>query len=274
MMAAGALSTACCFIVETCWLLLFVSMCFPTLAADKFRTIKSNPGPVPRSAFHQIEDQFSTPNFIIFVFLLAYIGAALTEESAKYLAVVSHCKSCGRDCSCHPNNLSNPLATFVYLGFCAVGFSVTENFLYAFTESDPVSQLITAAIRGVTSLPIHFLSTAFAAIMRAKSQRYPSKIFYRIFLLGPSILLHGTWDFCAFLMQVAKKRLPDSVAAATWMICVAVFLTLGTVALVYYMSEIVDHQYLPLPQDAPEDVEREQQDLQPRQQPQPQEPQP
>ena len=165
-----------------------------------------------------------TPGLYFFIFLLAYVVAAGTEETLKYVTPLRF-RAC-RHSAC-------PYVYLVCATACALGFSTVENIGYTFQASGqqpqaPNSDAQSAALN-VTSIPAtasgsdgldEFAARAYTAYSRAVVAIAAHGLFGGIVGLGltkkhvlgrplhawqvllPSVLAHGTFDVQQMLLAL------------------------------------------------------------------------
>ena len=163
---------------------------------------------------------FRTPGLYLFIFLLAYVVAAVTEETLKYMAPLRF-RAC-RHSAC-------PYVYLVCATACALGFSTVENIGYTFQSAGappaaPHSEAASAEVDMATSsggAGVEDLTArAYTAYSRAVVAVAAHGVFGGLVGLGltkkhvlgqplrpwqillPSVLAHGTFDFQQMLLAL------------------------------------------------------------------------
>jgi len=177
---------------------------------------------------------------IIFIFLNAYIVAALCEEITKYM---------GYDMIRHPDFLSDDElisgsdakedisssnrslvpspqrnavtvgnATTVAMVSVALGFACCENLVYIFVYNNHSLQMQIVVLIARSLFPVHPLCAAIQSISvcQQKLENIRSMTFGRI--IFPAVVLHGTYDlvimYLTFLLSIEEFEDADDANAA------------------------------------------------------------
>ena len=131
-----------------------------------------------------IKDQYAL------AFRMAFICAAMTEESFKYIFMLSY--------TWRKKEFNYKFDGIVYAAFTSMGFAAIENVAYLFRLED-TSVIF---LRAVTSIPGHLMFSVFMGYFYgraryAKSMGNSGACFGNLCLsLLSAILLHGFYDFC------------------------------------------------------------------------------
>ena len=124
------------------------------------------------------------------VFLYAFIGVALVEESCKWLMLYTR--------GYYTKEFDERYDMIVYAIFVSLGFAFFENAFYIYS----IGQLRTAIIRAVSAVPGHACDAVFMGyyLSLAKQCRYQKnkseEIKYKILSIIIPTMLHGIYDFC------------------------------------------------------------------------------
>jgi len=132
----------------------------------------------------------------LFNCILSYVGAGFTEEMLKYLPVIyaSH-RGTIKD------RTSRNRAYIDYVLAAALGYSVSEGvaYLYAVCESGQMNKsliLLTLFERLILGFVGHLSYACLTAIRATRRDYYGERLrWWQV--VGPSALLHGTWDMAA-----------------------------------------------------------------------------
>lgn len=132
---------------------------------------------------------------LILLFLQAFIGVALVEESSKWLFLWL--------ITWKNKEFTHIYDAIVYAVFVSLGFATLENILYVFQGG-----LGTALMRAVLSVPMHAFCGVFMGYYYGLAKQ--TQINNRQDLVGKNIflsifvpmLLHGFFDFCLFTENV------------------------------------------------------------------------
>ena len=117
------------------------------------------------------------------VLIQAFLGAAILQESFKYLVLANY--------SCQRKRLAEPFDGVVYGVVASLGFAMLENIAYV-VEGDSLG----AAVRGLTSVPVHGALGAIMGYYIAQSLFDPERRrrHVRLAWIVP-VVLHGLYDF-------------------------------------------------------------------------------
>ena len=117
------------------------------------------------------------------VLIQAFLGAAILQESFKYLVLANY--------SCQRKRLAEPFDGVVYGVVASLGFAMLENIAYV-VEGDSLG----AAVRGLTSVPVHGALGAIMGYYIAQSLFDPERRrrHVRLAWIVP-VILHGLYDF-------------------------------------------------------------------------------
>eukprot|EP00808_Paulinella_micropora_P022514 g14204.t1 len=195
-----------------------------------------------------------TIGYYIFIFLVAYLVAAFTEELLKYILI-------GRVRKYVPD-------FFHWRGYlmcalaAALGFSTVENFGYVFSGaagarsalqgSEALGMRILVVMfltfeRMCVSTPVHVMCALFTALgyIQRDVQGVPLNFFQ---VIGPAVLLHGTFDFVLMILG-AVELAADMEALLEFVLALTVML-LGAWALYRRCKKV-------LPREAGLSIDRE-----------------
>ena len=141
------------------------------------------------------EFSFSNPYFASF--LEAFVVAALCEELVKYYFL--------RRTTWRSAAFDYQFDAIVYGVSVSLGFAALENVLYVMQAG-----FETGLLRAVTSVPGHAIFGVFmgyfygyAKLAEAQGRASEAREYLALSVLVP-ILLHGTYDFIAFSMQISE----------------------------------------------------------------------
>lgn len=146
----------------------------------------------------------STAGFKVLTVLMAYVVAALVEETAKLIIVRCSCCSSNPCCIQHSSQ-RNARVTLVLFVAGAAGFSTIENILYTWnTCSQGLGMLeLLGIVRGFLDTPLHCLCAAFTAAKVARRDLRRSagdRVGFIGWTLIPGVMLHGSLDLFFFLV--------------------------------------------------------------------------
>ena len=161
--------------------------------------------------FHDTLQPWIRSNIFIllfFAFCVAFIVAALVEESFKHF-IVKYTTFTGP--------LLSPMSTLIYLVAGAVGFSTSESIGYIFSNSTSSEaqenglsifegELLVLLLRAIT--PVHAICAGYQAFQLNKNifDRQSLSLFQ---VLLPAIVLHGLFDFLLFAMGILQIAFYD-----------------------------------------------------------------
>ena len=131
----------------------------------------------------------------VFIGVLSFLGASFVEESLKYVSIVYACRRATAE-----GRKRRDRAYVDYAVASALGFGVVEaiGFIYAAVESGGETWprlMFTLFERVVGSLG--HLSVAALMALRAIRRDYYGDQMSWLAVVGPSVALHGTYDFVA-----------------------------------------------------------------------------
>jgi len=154
--------------------------------------------------------------FVVFVFLNAYLVAALVEELSKYFGfwMLEHpdlmdakdivfLTEDGQEINTNNRTLqSRGAAITIAMVAVATGFACAENLLYVFVYTPPsvTNELVTLVTRSL--FPLHPLLAAIQSIgvvQRDLESNRKSQLGRIVF---PAVLLHGSFDFVLMIMAL------------------------------------------------------------------------
>lgn len=164
-----------------------------------FGAISCLPAAYLESALSSVLPQYQEGT-IEYAVTISFCEAALVEETVKYLATkLSTWKYPG---------FNYRFDGIVYAVSAAVGFAIFENVMYVAQYG-----FSTAIVRAFTAVPLH----AFCGVFMGVFYSYAKKssilgqsgkcFFYRLFALLVPMLIHGTYDSCAFMGEAGTTPL-------------------------------------------------------------------
>ena len=200
-----------------------------------------------------------------FVFLNAFVVAALVEELSKYFGfwMIEHpdmmdtkdiVPAEGSETPISPNRtlVSRGAATTIAMVAVAAGFACSENLLYVFVYTPPTITNEVATLVSRSIFPVHPLCAAIQSIGVVRRDLEGDSKCQLGRIVFPAILLHGAFDFVLMLMallQTAKHPatngtggektddtddvIPD-LHAASDLIPIAVSMGLVLIGCIYY----------------------------------------
>jgi RsiW-degrading membrane proteinase PrsW (M82 family) len=172
--------------------------------------------------------------FAVFVFLNAFLVAALVEEICKYFGyymvetpdildpndlildtVSDDIQPGGQEDGVNPvvprSRLSRAAAITVAMIAVASGFACSENLLYVFVYTPPGLSNEIATLVARSMFPIHPLCAAIQSIGVVRRDIEHLSAWQLGTILFPSIILHGAFDFVLMLLEFLEKaNNPDS----------------------------------------------------------------
>lgn len=163
------------------------------------------------------DGQGMTKNFGFFVFLLlmSFVVASLTEESMKYYVL--------NKVERQRPELVDVKAYLVYAVAPALGFSTIENLGYVANQPGFLNQLFLAIMRLLLATPVHCLTGYYMGIgvvrRKVMGERLP---WHRI--MGPAIIFHGVYDWGLFLLSTYGVTVDWNVDVMTMVFAVGVLL--------------------------------------------------
>ncbi len=139
--------------------------------------------------FYQI---FFGQFFITYIFLRAFIVAAVCEEFFKLIVVLVF--------AYRSPHFDEAVDGIIYCIFASLGFAVFENILYVLDTG-----YTTAIIRAFTALPLHAIVSGLMGyyVGQAKfasSRQLEQNLIIKGFLIA--VILHGTYNFLLFAIPV------------------------------------------------------------------------
>ncbi|KAJ0393768.1 hypothetical protein P43SY_004210 [Pythium insidiosum] len=187
--------------------------------------------PVPSSRTARVADLLSslqiqrTFGYYAFLVLTAFVVAGLVEELAKLWVVQGTWGCCCCCCKgpqrpsrwrlCHPRRLlfrrlhhsSHRVVVVLALVAAALGFSLAENVGYTFAAPSWPERALLALARVLLSTPLHCLAAGLSGIRLARllvsvdSLDAVSTWRSKLWVVGPAVVAHGTFDLQALLMS-------------------------------------------------------------------------
>jgi RsiW-degrading membrane proteinase PrsW (M82 family) len=129
------------------------------------------------------EQKYTLTNQMIKAAYDAFIVAAGTEETFKYLAFII--------LIWRSKNFNEKFDGIVYAAYISLGFAAVENILYVFQHG-----MQTGFIRAVTAVPAHTIFGVTMGYFLAMAKFKNSNFFFWIFLsISVPVVLHGFYDF-------------------------------------------------------------------------------
>jgi len=169
-----------------------------------------------------------TPGFYLFIFLLAYIVAAGTEETMKYCSPLRF-----RAC----RNSPSPYIYLVCTVASALGFSTIENVGYTFggggegVRPDFSQRMVTAYSRAVVAIAAHSICGGIVGLGLSRRYILGHEVGYFGIIL-PAVFVHGSFDFLQLLLvsapiDPAVQALSVIFVDAAILILAAIYLWVG-----------------------------------------------
>jgi protease PrsW len=133
---------------------------------------------------------------------MAFIVAALVEESFKYLVLARY--------SAKHSAFDEPYDGIVYGVAASLGFACIENGMYVLAASQGgfVMGITVAILRAATAVPLHTCCGAIMGLCLGIARFKPAgsaRTTWRVAGLVAAMLLHGTYNTLAFAGPVAAK---------------------------------------------------------------------
>ncbi|CAK4082735.1 unnamed protein product [Aphanomyces euteiches] len=139
-------------------------------------------------------------NIVFGLLFMSFLVAGSVEEYVKYWVVKG--KSCIGSGLCVPDLTTHgvdPLFTIFCFASAGCGFATMENVCYTFVNPQLAVKIETAILRGVIATPFHMICTSITAMRLLSTMQNAPHI---ASVLAPAILLHGTFDFQAFIFAL------------------------------------------------------------------------
>ena len=153
--------------------------------------VSGAPAAVAESLLQGLLNQYVTAGTLLYNLLSGFVVAALVEEGFKFFFL-------------YKVTFQSPAFNYrfdgvVYAVFMSMGFAILENILYVFQGG-----LGVAASRALLALPLHAACGVYMGIaygqQKAHSLHAPHSFFSVAKACLPApILIHGFYDFCAFM---------------------------------------------------------------------------
>ena len=171
------------------------------------------------------------PQTIPECFSLAFLGAAVPEELAKWVMLMSLLKK--------NKYFDEKVDGIVYAVFISMGFAAIENVLYLFENAEDF--LSVGLSRALFSIPGHFSFAVLMGYYVSLVKFYPThRTKNRILMLAAPILAHGIYDTLLFCMQVVTAAPDEETLIYTGLLLVA-FLVLCHRMWKYANKRIAEH---------------------------------
>jgi len=228
MFASGFLPGALiALVVESALTLLFALVCFAdqipaVMASLRLQLSVTESGGaelplLPNDGRPEITTFFLTSiqksfGYFVFLFFMAYVIAALVEESIKWGVV--RCK-CPFGC-CIPvlarvtPGVTHPFSIVVYVLAGGLGFSTVENIFYTCSSHIVIPDLtveekfIDCMERVLFAVPVHSICAGLTGVQLIRKE-YIGDVEWAMVLV-PAILVHGTFDFQSFLVSALVEN--------------------------------------------------------------------
>jgi hypothetical protein len=206
----------------------------------------------------QMLDIERTLGFYVFMLLTAYVVAGLVEETTKLWLVqtkcLCNCSKTGRGWLCDPRRLllkrvghtNHHVVIVLAVTAAALGFASLENAAFAFASPTFGDRLQVAVLRSLLSLPLHGLCGAITGmrLARALVERTPETLSsawkQKCWVLYPSVLVHGTFDFQIFLVSSFVSSAAADAQPFLYELLIPSVLSLGMIYVAYRLSQ---HQW-------------------------------
>lgn len=144
--------------------------------------------------------------YFVFLFFMAYVIAALVEESIKWGVV--QCKCPFRCCIPVVGNITpgvtHPMSIVVYVLAGGLGFSTVENIFYTCSSHVVIPDLsvgekfLNCMERVLFAVPVHSICAGLTGVQLIRKE-FIGDVEW-IMVLVPAVLVHGTFDFQSFLV--------------------------------------------------------------------------
>eukprot|EP00823_Brevimastigomonas_motovehiculus_P000178 TRINITY_DN10291_c0_g1_i1.p1 TRINITY_DN10291_c0_g1~~TRINITY_DN10291_c0_g1_i1.p1 ORF type:complete len:464 (-),score=85.53 TRINITY_DN10291_c0_g1_i1:202-1593(-) len=238
--------------------ILFLRICFPSWSMKEIQNALSDP--------NSMSNMGTGAGTIIYLFLTAFLCAGFAEELSKFAVVKCRCLANDNACCLvFPNQVSQPRCLFTYMFASGLGFSFVENMMYVFACSiDPDNsekvicptvgeKAVTAALRGVISMPLHVLAVLLTGIILVKKGHmiknlvcdcYSARVALAIL---PGLLIHGLMDFVLFVVLVAVS---DETLSAILSLVLCLFIIVPVFIYVYRTIKEIESNPIP-PEEIP-----------------------
>lgn len=146
--------------------------------------------------------------YFVFLFFMAYVIAALVEESIKWGVVQCPFKCCA---FAHvTSGVTHPMSIVVYVLAGGLGFSTVENIFYTCSshlvmpDLSPGEKFYSAMERVLFAVPVHSICAGLTGVQLIRKE------FIRdvdwVMVLVPAIVVHGTFDFQSFLVSALVEN--------------------------------------------------------------------
>ena len=228
MFASGFLPGALiALVVESVLTLVFALVCFadqiPAVIASlrlQFSVTESGAAEMPLlpddgrpelASFFLASIQKSF-GYFVFLFFMAYVIAALVEESIKWGVVQCKCpfRCCLPVFAQVTPGVTHPMSIVVYVLAGGLGFSTVENIFYTCSshlvipDLSPAEKFYSAMERVLFAVPVHSICAGLTGVQLIRKE-FIRDVEWTMVLV-PAILVHGTFDFQSFLVSALVEN--------------------------------------------------------------------
>jgi RsiW-degrading membrane proteinase PrsW (M82 family) len=217
------------------WVLGIISYTIVVVGISNDVTSATSPEQVKQAAADFAKEHVGI--FAIFVFLNAFVVAALVEEMCKYfgywmvetpdlldsdeLAIEATDESSSQQQTLaitKRSRVSQGAGITVSMVAVAAGFACSENLLYVFVYTPPIVSNEIATLVARSMFPIHPLCAAIQSIGVVRRD-VEKNLFWQLgWIMLPAIVLHGAFDFVLMfleLLESSNKSDPSNGGSAT-----------------------------------------------------------
>jgi len=200
-------------LVELVLVMVFAMMCFPEQVPNWIDQLQRSQTPdIPTE---------KTVGLFIFLILMAFVVAALTEEGMKY-RVISNLKR-------QRPEFNHWGGYLIYAMAPAIGFSTAENIGYVSNQKTKESMALAALQRLLLSTPLHCLTGYILGLGIVRKEIFGENLaWYRV--MFPAVLCHGLFGYIQFLTSYLEetswwtiRQHTDVVAALGAVVCMLLF---------------------------------------------------
>lgn len=150
--------------------------------------------------------------YFVFLFFMAYVIAALVEESIKWGVVRCQCpfRCCLPAFARITPGVTHPMSIVVYVLAGGLGFSTVENIFYTCSSNIVVPDLsvgekfLNCMERVLFAVPVHSICAGLTGVQLIRKE-FIGDVQW-IMVLVPAILVHGTFDFQSFLVTALVEN--------------------------------------------------------------------